>query len=378
MDPSQETAATLEGARRLVVKVGSSSLSRPEGGLDEARMARLVERLVALRRRHELVLVSSGAVAAGRDVLPDRPPQGLREKQALAAVGQGRLIQAYEELFRPAGVQVAQVLLTRSDVRDRRRYLNTRLTLITLLAWGVLPIVNENDTVAVEEIRLGDNDTLSALVAILVDADLLLMLSDVDGLYEADPRRAPGARRLATVARIGPELLRSGGSPGPLGSGGIATKLEAARLATRSGVAAALAHTEHEETWHRLLAGRIPGTYFPARGGLSARKRWIVFHDRPRGWVQVDAGAQNALLHGGKSLLPVGVTAVGGSFGAGDLLAVLDGDGREIARGLVTVAQAELEPILALEGEERRRALAALPHAELIHRDNLVLMEEDA
>lgn len=367
----------LAGVARVVVKVGSSSLSLPAGGLDEGRMARLVQRLAALRRRYQLVLVSSGAVSAGRGVLPGRRPEGLREKQALAAVGQGKLIQAYEELFRPLNIQVAQVLLTRSDVRDRRRYLNTRLTLTTLLEWGVLPIINENDTVAVEEIRLGDNDTLSALVAILVDADLLLMLSDVDGLYEADPRRTPGARRLRTVHRIDPILMRAAGPSGPLGSGGIATKLEAARLATRAGVTAVLAHAEEEETWQELLAGRLPGTCFPAHGGLSARKRWIVFHDRPRGWVQVDGGAREALLRRGKSLLPVGVTAVAGSFGPGDLVSVLDDDRCEIARGLVTVGRQELERLLRLAGEARREALAALPHQELIHRDNLVLMEED-
>ena len=203
---------TLEGVRRVVVKVGSSSLSRPSGGLDLERMARLVERLVALRERYQVVLVSSGAVSAGRGVLGHRAPSTLREKQALAAVGQGQLIQAYEEFFSPAGVQVAQVLLTRADVRDRHRYLNTRLTLTTLLEWGVLPIINENDTVAVEEIRLGDNDTLSALVAILVDADLLVMLSDVDGLYDADPRVNPRAERLRVVPHIGPELFQAAGA----------------------------------------------------------------------------------------------------------------------------------------------------------------------
>lgn len=368
---------TLEGVRRVVVKVGSSSLSRPSGGLDLERMARLVERLVALRERYQVVLVSSGAVSAGRGVLGHRAPSTLREKQALAAVGQGQLIQAYEEFFSPAGVQVAQVLLTRADVRDRHRYLNTRLTLTTLLEWGVLPIINENDTVAVEEIRLGDNDTLSALVAILVDADLLVMLSDVDGLYDADPRVNPRAERLRVVPHIGPELFQAAGAAGPLGSGGIATKLEAARLATRSGVAAVLAHAEEEATWQALLEGRPPGTYFPAHRGLPARKRWIALHDRPRGWVRVDAGACEAILHRGGSLLPVGVTAAGGSFGTGALVSVLDPEGREIARGLITVESQELAALLASTGEARRQAMARLPHPELIHRDNMVLLEGD-
>lgn len=376
-DIEAEVQTTLEGVRRVVVKVGSSSLSLPSGGLDGERMARLVDRLVALRERYQVVLVSSGAVSAGRGVLAHRPPSTLREKQALAAVGQGRLIQAYEELFSPAGVQVAQVLLTRSDVRDRRRYLNTRLTLTTLLEWDVLPIINENDTVAVEEIRLGDNDTLSALVAILVDADLLVMLSDVDGLYDADPRITPTARRLRVVPHIGPQLLEAAGPAGPLGSGGIATKLEAARLATRSGVAAVLAHAEQEATWQDLLDGRPPGTYFPARQGLPARKRWIALHDRPRGWVRIDAGACQAILHRGGSLLPVGVTEAGGSFGAGALISVLDPEDREIARGLITVESQELATLLGSTGEARRQALAGLPHPELIHRDNMVLLEGD-
>ncbi|MFO7254938.1 glutamate 5-kinase [Limnochorda pilosa] len=368
---------TLEGVQRVVVKVGSSSLSLPAGGLDRDRMARLVQRLVRLRERYQVVLVSSGAVSAGRGVLGHQAPANLREKQALAAVGQGRLIQAYEELFAPAGVHVAQVLLTRADVRDRRRYLNTRLTLTTLLEWDVLPIINENDTVAVEEIRWGDNDTLSALVAILVDADLLVMLSDVDGLYDADPRTNPAARRIRVVPHISPQLLEAAGPAGPLGSGGIATKLEAARMATRSGVAAVLAHAEASETWEELLAGRPPGTYFPAKRGLPARKRWIALHDRPRGWVRIDAGACEAILHRGGSLLPVGVTEAGGSFGPGALVSVLEPGGREIARGLITIGSQELAQFLASTGEARREAIAGLPHPELIHRDNLVLLEGD-
>lgn len=305
-------------------------------------------------------------------------PRSLPEKQALAAVGQGLLMRAYEESFGSWDQPVAQILLTREDLSDRRRYLNARQTLLTLLRWGVVPVVNENDTVTVEEIRFGDNDTLSARVAAAASADLLVLLSDVPGLFTADPRQDPTARLIPVARPADMEAAKAGRPGSPLGTGGMQTKLEAARIASRCGIPMVLAGASVPGVLAGILAGEPVGTFFPAVAGqLSGRKRWIAFGAEPRGELWVDAGAAAALVRRGKSLLPVGITRVVGRFGRGDQVRILDPAGREIARGLVNYPAGELRRIAGLAWGEARQRVDGLAYEEAVHRDNLVITLEE-
>lgn len=363
--------------KRLVVKVGTSSLTHPDGLLHRERMSRLAGELAALwREGREVILVTSGAVGAGmgRLGLSERP-RTLPEKQALAAVGQGLLMHTYGELFAAYGQVVAQVLLTGDDLADRGRYLNARHTFATLLQYRVLPIVNENDTVAVEEIRLGDNDTLSALVAGLVDADLLIILSDTAGLFTGDPRSDAGARPIPVVREITPALERLAGGAGALGTGGMATKLAAARLAMEAGIPLALASSEEPGVLERLVRGEGDGAtwFLPPRGRLGSRARWILSGSPVRGTLVVDAGAAEALLVGGKSLLPIGVRQVEGRFRPGNVVRVTDAAGNELARGIVNYSAADLRRIMGHASQEIARILGYKDYDEVIHRNNLVL-----
>ena len=367
--------AALAGARRLVVKVGSALLSDGRGGLRHEWIASLADDVAALRRRGAQVLVvSSGAIAVGRRRLaPARRSLALEEKQACAAVGQIRLAHAWQQAFARHDVPVAQLLLTPRDSEDRRRYLNARNTIDALLRLDALPLINENDTVATEEIRFGDNDRLAARVAQMAGADVLILLSDVDGLYTADPRRDPRARRLEEVRAITPEIeAMAGGSLTDTGSGGMITKIEAARIALRAGchmnrrgragapsVAAGVGRALHlvprrGEPAHRAQAVRIAG-------GL-----------RPAGALTVDAGAVRALA-AGKSLLPAGVTAAEGDFGRGDLVAVRDAGGQEIARGLCAYSGDDARAILGRRSDEIESLLGYRGRQEIVHRDDLVL-----
>lgn len=369
-------ASAFRRARRIVVKVGTSTLTHENGKLNLLRIERLVRQLVdAVNQGKELILVTSGAVGAGmsRLGLKERP-RSVPGQQAVAAVGQGLLMQVYEKLFAEYGHVVAQVLLTREDLQNRRRYLNSRNTLLKLFEYGAIPIVNENDTVAVDEIRFGDNDTLSALVASLIDADLLVILSDVDGLYSSDPHLDPQARRLEVVRELTPELWKAARGPGShLGTGGMVTKLEAARIATASGCAMVLAHGAEEQVLLKILEGQQVGTLFLPRERMTGRKRWIAFHQQPRGSLSVDEGARRALAQEGKSLLPIGIVKVEGSFKQGDLVRVLDPSGREIARGLVNYSAKEVRQIQGLKTSEIEAALGMKAYDEVIHRDNLVI-----
>jgi glutamate 5-kinase len=362
-------------ARRLVVKVGSSSLTTAEGGLAVARVDALVEVLAARRSAGvEIILVSSGAIAAGLAPLGlPRRPRDLATQQAAASVGQGLLVARYAQAFGRHRVPVGQVLLTAEDVIRRSHYRNAQRTLYRLLAMGALPVVNENDTVATHEIRFGDNDRLAALVAHLVHADLLVLLSDVDGLYDGDPRR-PDVRRIAEVR--GPhdlEGVRLGrqGRAG-LGSGGMLTKVDAARIATQAGIPVVLTSTEHAAG---ALAGEPYGTHFWRTGSRAAtRLLWLAHAATPRGSLRLDAGAVRAVVERRKSLLPAGVTGVDGGFVAGDPVDLVDETGHAVARGLVNFDATELPDLLGRSTRELARELGPAYEREVVHRDDLVLL----
>ncbi len=366
--------------RRLVVKVGSGLITAREAGLDPGRIGALADELAAVRHHGtEVALVSSGAVVAGMARLRLQVrPRSIPEKQAAAAVGQSALMEHYETAFARHGVTVAQILLTQADVSARARYLNARNTLTTLLGYGVVPIINENDTVAVEEIKFGDNDNLSALVAQLIDADLLVLLTDVDGLYTSDPSRDPQARKLDTVEAVTPEIERLVWSDADrVAVGGMATKLQAAQKAAASGVPMVIASGREPGTLARVLRGEPVGTYFPPRGDrLAARKRWIAFAVPPQGRLLVDAGARQALIERGKSLLPSGVVDIEGDFDAGEVVALCaaDGDGKEFARGLVNFDAQELRTIRRAKTTEIESLLGYKSFDEVVHRDNLVVL----
>ncbi len=368
---------TLSQARRCVVKIGSALLTNNGQGLDAAAIGAWAGQIAALRARGiEVVLVSSGAVAAGMQRLGQKTrPHALHELQAMAAVGQMGLVQVYETAFQRHGLHTAQVLLTHEDVTDRERYLNASGTLRTLLGFGVVPVVNENDTVATDEIRLGDNDTLAALVANLVEADLLVILTDQAGLYDKDPRAHADAV-LIHEGRAGDKTLEAAaGGSGVLGRGGMRTKLSAAATAARAGIGTVIAPGREPEILPRLLGGERLGTYLaPAQERLAARKQWLAGQLQVRGRLMLDAGAVKVLREAGRSLLPVGVTSLDGDFQRGELVACLGPDGREVARGLVNYSAADAARIIGQPSERIEAILGYVGEAELIHRDNMVVV----
>jgi glutamate 5-kinase len=324
-----------------------------------------------------VALVSSGAIGAGvgRLALGKRPTD-LRHLQACAAVGQSFLMRAWEECLARHGTPTAQILLTASDFDSRSRYLNARNTILTLFEWGCLPVINENDTVSVAEIRFGDNDHLAAMVTNLLQAPLLILLSVVDGLYPVDPGQGPSAEPVRTVPCIdGPILDMAGGSRSALGSGGMRSKLRAARLATAAGESVLLANGTRPGILDALFAAEPVGTLFLPHGStLTAWKRWLGYTARPRGRLTVDAGARNAVQKQGRSLLPIGVVQAVGSFGKGDVVALVDPDGTEFARGLTNYSSDDARRICGLRTEQIAEVLGALPYEEIIHRDNLVVI----
>ncbi len=362
--------------KRVVFKFGSSLLTEEDGGLSAAKIDAHAEEVARFAGAGGLpVVVTSGAIAAGASRLGlRRRPRSIPEKQAAAAIGQGYLMAAWERAFSRRGLQVAQVLLTGADLADRRRFGNARNTLATLLDRRVVPVVNENDTVAVEEIRVGDNDTLSATVAVLVDAELLVILSDVEGLHTADPRRDPAARIVPTVRGVDPALegaVRGTGSA--TGTGGMKTKVLAAVRATDSGIPMAIVSGQRPEQLRSLLAGEDVGTVFlPGARRLAGRKHWIRHALAPAGEIVVDAGAARALQRGGKSLLPAGVTGTRGSFAPGDPVRIVDPEGREIARGLSRYGSAEIGRIRGMR-TDALRCLDCYLEDEVVHRDDLVV-----
>ena len=369
----------IAGARRLVVKIGSALLTNEGRGLASAELTHWVDQLMAWHRAGtEIVLVSSGAVAEGMSRLGwKQRPEHVHELQAAAAVGQMGLIQAWEVQFQRHGTHTAQVLLTHDDLSDRKRYLNARSTLRTLLPLGVIPIVNENDTVVTDEIRFGDNDTLGALVANLVEADGLILLTDQDGLYDSDPRHNPNAQ-LIHEARANDERLDamvSDGGRGALGSGGMQTKVRAARLAARSGAFTLIAGGRIGNVLELARQGTEVGSLLlPDQERLDARKQWLAGHLRTRGRLVLDPGAVRVLREGGRSLLPVGVRRVEGDFRRGEMVSCVDEKGLEVARGLVSYDSAEAERITGCASEKIAERLGYVSEEELIHRDNMVLV----
>lgn len=371
-------SGAVAAARRIVIKVGSSLVTNDGRGLDHAAVERWAGEIATLKSAgKEIVLVSSGAIAEGMQRLGwVTRPAAIHELQAAAAVGQMGLIQAYERAFSGFGLHTAQILLTHEDLADRRRYLNARSTLFTLIALSVIPIINENDTVTTDEIRLGDNDTLGALVTNLIEADVLVLLTDQQGLFTADPRRDASAT-LVRNAHAGDPSLESmaGGAGSQLGRGGMLTKVLAAKRAARSGASTVIANGREPSVLTRLAAGEAIGTELVAETlTLAARKQWLADHVRLAGKLMLDAGAVRALVREGKSLLPIGVTACEGDFDRGELVGCFDTAGSEIARGLVNYSAPETARILKRPSSEIAAILGYVDDAELIHRNNLVLL----
>lgn len=370
--------SVVKGARRVVVKVGSSLVTNEGRGLDEQAIGHWSQQLAALvKQGRELIMVSSGAVAEGMKRLGwATRPKEVHELQAAAAVGQMGLVQMYETKLRECGVGSAQVLLTHADLADRERYLNARSTLLTLLQLGVVPVINENDTVVNDEIKFGDNDTLGALVANLVEADALIILTDQKGLYTADPRK-DSAARFVHLGRAGDPQLEAmaGGAGSGIGKGGMITKILAAKRAAGSGASTVIAWGREPRVLERLCEGEAIGTCLVAQTAKQqARKQWMADHLQLRGAVVVDDGAVGKIVGEGKSLLPIGMTGVVGEFSRGDVIAIRDSRGNEVARGLANYASPEARLICRKSSQDFERLLGYAAEPEMIHRDNLVLI----
>ena len=373
----------LADAKCIVIKVGSSLVTNNGEGLDQAAIAAWAAQIAQLVKpqdglsARQVVLVSSGAVAEGMQRLGwKKRPTAVNELQAAAAVGQMGLVQMYESCFSQHALHTAQVLLTHEDLADRKRYLNARSTLRTLLAMGVIPIINENDTVVTDEIRFGDNDTLGSLVANLIEADALVILTDQAGLYSADPRKNSDAEFVQhAVAGDGALEQMAGGAGSSVGTGGMLTKILAAKRAARSGAHTIIASGREEAVLVRLAKGEVIGTHLRSeQGKILAKKQWMADHLRVTGQLKLDAGAVKVLCNEGKSLLPVGVTAVEGHFERGDVVACVDEQGKAVARGLVNYSSSETSRILRKSSSEIETILGYMDEAELIHRDNLILL----
>lgn len=375
---SREVRKKLTTAKRWVIKIGSALLTNDGQGLHRAAIESWVAQIVVLQRQGcEVVLVSSGAVAEGllRLRWTQRPTE-LHKLQAAAAVGQMGVIQTYESCFSQHGIHTAQILLTHDDLSNRNRYLNARSTLRTLLNLNVIPIINENDTVATDEIRVGDNDTLGGLVANLIEADVLIILTDQQGLFERDPRIDPTAPLVPQGYAGDPQLdAMAGSTGGALGRGGMATKLRAAKLAARSGATTLIVSGRIPDVLSQVQQGEVLGTLLlPPQASIAARKQWLGSHLKMQGQLHLDAGASRALCQNGRSLLPVGVVQCEGNFARGDMVACFNHEGREIARGLINYAAEETRKIMRQPSEKIPEILGYENESELIHRDNLVLV----
>lgn len=369
----------LRKKKRIVVKVGSSTLTHETGKLNYYRIERLAMEIADLENQgKEMVLVSSGAVSAGMGPLGlSARPKTIREKQAVAAVGQGVLMHTYEKIFREYGQNVGQVLLTRMDAQDRKKFMNSRNTLLTMLQMGIIPIINENDVVAIDEFKIGDNDTLSAMVSNFIDADLLIILSDVDGLYTANPQTHDDAQIIPVVDEVDKHIYDiAGGAGSSIGTGGMYTKIQAASIATSSGVDMVIASGSEQEILLRICQGEEVGTWFRAKdSNLHTKKRWLLSGSKAQGSVIVDKGCRDALIAHGSSLLPVGIAAVEGTFHEGDIVNVIY-EGMVIAKGIVNYNS---ESVDAIKRHKTDEIEAILGHEgvyeEVIHRDNLVVMQ---
>jgi glutamate 5-kinase len=379
MTASPAQVSVIASASRIVSKVGSSLVTNDGKGLDREAVAQWAAQIDALRQQgKQVVLVSSGAIAEGMARLGwDKRPTSMHELQAAAAVGQMGLAQAYEVAFAKHNLRTAQILLTHEDLADRQRYLNARSTLFALLRLGVVPIVNENDTVATDEIAVGDNDTLGALVTNLIEADALIILTDQRGLYESDPRKNPAAKFVAHACAGDSSLeAMAGGTGSGIGKGGMLTKILAAKRAARSGAHTVIASGREQDVMVRLAAGECIGSELRAElPVLSARKQWMADHLRMRGQLVLDAGATRALIEEGKSLLPIGVKEVRGEFEPGDVVACIDPSGKECARGLVNYSAADARRIMGQPSTKIADILGSVSETELMHRDNLIILD---
>ena len=368
--------SNLNNVKKVVVKVGTSTITYDNGMLNINRMEKLVRDISNIKNKGiDVILVTSGAIGAGMGKLGYKErPKTLPEKQALAAIGQGLLIHLYEKLFSEYGQTVAQVLLTKEDLNDRKRYLNIRNTFNTLLNFNVIPIVNENDTVAVDEIKFGENDTLSALVASLLDANILIILSDIDGVYTKDPKKYPDAELIKEIENINSEIeALAGGEGTKRGTGGMVTKIRAARIVTSSGIPMIIANGSYENVITLILEGKDIGTYFrPKENKLEGKKKWIAYHKTIKGSVVVDEGAKKALLEG-RSLLPSGILEVVGSFNVGDGIYILGLKKEKIGIGISNYSSYEIEKIMGHKTEEINSILGYKDYDEVIHRDNMVI-----
>ena len=377
LSDQKAAAQRLTSAKRVVIKVGSALLvDAQKGRLNRAWLESFTADIARLRKRgQEVILVSSGAIALGRRHL--RLPTGklkLEESQAAAAVGQIRLAHAYKELLDAYEITVAQILLTLGDTEQRRRYLNARGTLNTLLSLGAIPVINENDTVATAEIRYGDNDRLAARVAQMAGADCLVLLSDIDGLYSANPNQDPGARFIPRVAQITPEIeAMAGGAGSAMGSGGMQTKIAAAKIAVGAGCHLCIAKGAHQHPLKRIEEGARCTWFIPSSTPVATRKQWIAGTLKPSGEIRVDAGAVSALA-GGKSLLPAGITGASGHFERGDTVSVVGPDGAEVARGICAYSDADAVRIAGRKSADIEQVLGYRGRDEIIHRDDLVLL----
>jgi glutamate 5-kinase len=376
LDPvRQEIIAT---SQTVVVKVGTNVLTGTDGRLEPDRLEALADQMQRIRQSgRKVALVSSGAIGAGMGRLAlGKRPTDLRHLQACAAVGQSFLMRAYQERLEKHGTNTAQILLTAGDFDSRGRYLNVRNTILTLFEWDVFPIINENDTVSVAEIKFGDNDHLAAMVTNLLRAPLLILLTVVDGLYSADPRTDPAATKLDTVGLIDGRVMDlAGDSRSSLGTGGMHSKLRAARLATAAGESVIMANGTNPDTLDAIFAAEPVGTLFLPHGtSVPAWKRWLGFTARPKGRLLMDSGACTAVQKKGRSLLPIGVVNVQGSFNKGDVVSLCDSDGIEFARGLTNYGSTDANRILGLRTEQIAEVLGSLPYEEIVHRDNLVVI----
>jgi glutamate 5-kinase len=376
IDPVRQEVIAL--ARTVVVKVGTNVLTGADGTLEPARIQGLADQLSRLRQSgRQVALVSSGAIGAGMGRLGlARRPTDLRHLQACAAAGQGFLMRAYEEALARHGIPSAQLLLTAGDFDNRTRYLNVRNTILTLFEYGCVPIINENDTVSVAEIRFGDNDKLAAMVTNLLQAPLLILLSVVDGLYTDDPKSNSSATVLNTVADLDDRILQmAGSSRSTLGTGGMRSKLRAAKMATAAGESVIMANGATPGILDTIFAAEPVGTLFLPHGqAMPAWKRWLGYTAQPKGRLTVDDGARKAVQNKGKSLLPIGVVQVQGTFGKGDVVVLCDRTGEEFARGLTNYSAADAKRICGLRSDQISGVLGALPYEEVVHRDNLVLL----
>lgn len=371
----------LNSVKRVIVKIGTSTLTHSTGLLDLNRIESIVRQLTNVHNQGiEIVLVSSGAIGAGMGKLGLKTrPKTIPEKQAAAAVGQGVLLHMYEKLFSEYGKTVAQILLTKEDTLNRKRFLNARNTFFTLLGQGVIPIVNENDAVVVDEIKFGDNDTLSAMVASLVEADLLILLSDIDGLYDSNPKENKDAKLISYVDDITDDIKKAAGGAGTsFGTGGMVTKIKSAEIAVTAGVSMIIVNGSSPNIINEVVDCKEVGTFFEAnQNPMQSRKRWITYNAHIKGQITIDDGAKKALTEHRKSLLPAGILSITGRFEKGDIISIIDGSGTEIARGITNYNSSEIENIKGLKTALIEEKIGYKSYDEVVHADNLVVLDTE-